>query len=612
MVELGECAAACVDTSAGVLRGELGASELRGAIAACGTARAAALARVGAAVASDEAADAVLARVDAGFIARAGAWHALVLARNVAFLAGDVDLARDEELPGAVPRPTVAGAWHRFDHFLGVYAIPRSVWFRDALRAGLALAAAVLLAQSLGVDHTFWVALGTLSVLRSSALATGQTALAAALGTGVGFAISSAVLAVVGLDRGALWVLLVVSIFFAGYLPQVGGFVAGQAAFTVFVVVLFNLVEPQGWHTGLTRLEDVMLGAAVSAVVALLFWPRRLEPLVRRLMGDAAGAAGELLVGTTARVMADGGGPDRAPTVTAEARARVALIELMNQLRRRPEQAEPWIARLGVVIHARGAADAMSVLPALVPGAAPSPTDPALQALAGRLTDAAAVVQADLAPGLGHPDRSRSPQVESATRDAAVARDRRLPGRHARRRPRAPGPRLGRRRRRDGRPPPLTLCAARSTATVLSRNAWERPQSASRCSGIQVPSRSRRCSAASVMRWPVPGRISTSPWPTSMRTMNDVSGGRSSSRSPWSSSSGTSSASAPASSQPADWVASVTIPAQCPPSTMPAWTATAPPNECPTVTNRRAPARDARSAAAATSWTHRTRSLGLR
>ena len=61
---------------------------------------------------------------------------------------------------------------------------------------------------------------------------------------------------------------LVGSIFLVGYLPGAGGFVAGQAAFTVFVVALFNLVEPLGWHTGLVRLQDVMLGAGVSAAVA--------------------------------------------------------------------------------------------------------------------------------------------------------------------------------------------------------------------------------------------------------------------------------------------------------------------------------------------------------
>jgi uncharacterized membrane protein YccC len=287
------------------------------------------------------------------------------------------------------------------------------------LRSGVALAAAVLLARSLGVDHAFWVALGTLSVLRSNALATGQSAIAASLGTGIGFGVSSAVLAVIGLHEGGLWVVLVLTVFLAGYLPQAGGFVAGQAAFTVFVVALFNLVDPQGWHTGLVRLEDVMLGASVSAVVALLFWPRRIEPLVARLTAAASDESGRLLAGTTEHVASDGVLPDRGPSVRAEARARAALIELIDQLRRRPDRAEPWIARLGVAIHARAASDAIARSPELVPGPRPDASNATFTAFFDQLTDAATLVESDLAPGTGHPDRARAPRIETATRSAA-------------------------------------------------------------------------------------------------------------------------------------------------------------------------------------------------
>jgi uncharacterized membrane protein YccC len=421
MTGLGEHAAACLEAAARVLRGDDPASALGAPLTGCDDARAAALQRVTAAVASDEPAAAVLARVDAGFIARAGAWPALVVARNTAFLAGDQELARGDHATTDLPEPVMAGPRQRFGRFLEQYAIPSSVWFRDALRAGIALSAAVLLARSLGVDHAFWVALGTLSVLRSSAVATGQTAVAASLGTGIGFAVSSAVLAVIGLDEGALWAVLVASIFLVGYLPGAAGFVAGQAAFTVFVVALFNLVEPLGWHTGLTRFEDVVLGAGVSAAVALLFWPRRLEPLVARLMGEVSVAAGALLAATTAQVTADRIEVDRNPTLRAEARARAALIELLDQYRRRPALAEPWVARFGVALHARAASDALTRLPNLVPGPTAPANDVLLVAFADQLADAATLVQADLGAGRGHPDRPRAPRVEASTRTAAAA-----------------------------------------------------------------------------------------------------------------------------------------------------------------------------------------------
>ena len=51
-------------------------------------------------------------------------------------------------------------------------------------------------------------------------------------------------------------------------------FVVGQASFTVFVVVLFNLLVPEGWATGLVRLENIALGVGVSVLAGALLWPR--------------------------------------------------------------------------------------------------------------------------------------------------------------------------------------------------------------------------------------------------------------------------------------------------------------------------------------------------
>src|SRR5262249_50376075 len=61
-----------------------------------------------------------------------------------------------------------------------------SISFRNALRAAVALSLAVLVVDLVGLDHAFWAVLGTLSVLRSNALATGRTALSAVAGTAFG------------------------------------------------------------------------------------------------------------------------------------------------------------------------------------------------------------------------------------------------------------------------------------------------------------------------------------------------------------------------------------------------------------------------------------------
>ena len=46
--------------------------------------------------------------------------------------------------------------------------------------------------------------------------------------------------------------------------PGSATFAVGQAAFTVTVAVLFNLLAPVGWKVGVLRIEDVALGCGVS------------------------------------------------------------------------------------------------------------------------------------------------------------------------------------------------------------------------------------------------------------------------------------------------------------------------------------------------------------
>ncbi len=149
-----------------------------------------------------------------------------------------------------------------------------SVWLQNSIRGAIALAIAVAIAAETGVQHSFWVVLGTLSVLRSNALSTGQNAFRAVLGTAAGFLIGAALLEAIGTDTTVLWILLPVSILVAGFAPAAISFAAGQAAFTVTLVILFNILVPQGWRVGLVRIEDVAIGCAVSLGVGTLLWPR--------------------------------------------------------------------------------------------------------------------------------------------------------------------------------------------------------------------------------------------------------------------------------------------------------------------------------------------------
>lgn len=167
------------------------------------------------------------------------------------------------------------------------HASLRSVWFVNSLRGAVALAAAVAIADLSSVQHGFWVVLGTLSVLRTNAASTGATALRALAGTAVGFAIGAALLLAIGSGSSALWAALPLAVLVAGYAPGTAPFAVGQAAFTVTVVILFNLLVPVGWKVGELRIEDVAIGCAVSVAVGSLFWPRGVASVVGDDLADA-------------------------------------------------------------------------------------------------------------------------------------------------------------------------------------------------------------------------------------------------------------------------------------------------------------------------------------
>ena len=100
----------------------------------------------------------------------------------------------------------------------------------------------------------------------------------------------------VGTTSWHLWVLLPLSVLVAGYMPEAVSFAAGQAAFTVMVVILFNIIQPVGWTVGLVRVEDIALGLRGGLVSGFLLWPRgasaQIRCRARRLLPPVGGCAG--------------------------------------------------------------------------------------------------------------------------------------------------------------------------------------------------------------------------------------------------------------------------------------------------------------------------------
>jgi uncharacterized membrane protein YccC len=241
---------------------------------------------------------------------------------------------------------------------------PSSPVLHASLRVGLGLGLAVLISRSLRLDHSFWVVLGSLSVLRTTVLATGRTTFQAIAGTSAGFAISALVMAAAGDRPAVLWSLLPVAIFLAAYAATAFGFVAGQAAFTVTVVILFNLIAPAGWRLGLVRVEDVAIGAGISLVVGLLLWPRGARGEFRRALAELFGSVGVFLGRAFDHTLQEGTRDEvvqaRAIAVRAHARAAEAFDRLLRE--RSARSPEPQVAASLVAAggHAVVAGDLLS------------------------------------------------------------------------------------------------------------------------------------------------------------------------------------------------------------------------------------------------------------
>ncbi|HEY6575389.1 MAG TPA: FUSC family protein, partial [Mycobacterium sp.] len=171
------------------------------------------------------------------------------------------------------------------------FVATRAVVVRNSLRTGLGLAVAVAVTHLFPVQHGFWVVLGAMSVLRSSALTTGTRVLRAVTGTGIGFVLGAIFIELMGIDPAVMWTMLPIVAFGSAYVPEVASFIAGQAMFTMMVLIIFNVIVPTGWSVGLIRVEDVLVGAMVGVVVSVLLWPRGASSAVSKAI-DAAAAVG--------------------------------------------------------------------------------------------------------------------------------------------------------------------------------------------------------------------------------------------------------------------------------------------------------------------------------
>ncbi|OBA71793.1 fusaric acid resistance protein [Mycobacterium sp. 1554424.7] len=178
----------------------------------------------------------------------------------------------------------------------------RSVAAHNGLRMGIGLALAIAVTHLHLLDRGFWVVVGTMLVLSSSALCTRNRVVQAVVGTALGIVLGGVLLAAVGADPVVLWLLMPVTVFGSTYLPRFVSLTAVQAMGALNLLIILGLTIPTGWRIGLVRVEDVAVGAAMGMGVSLVLWPRGATAAVSALIDAARDVNVRYLQAAVARV----------------------------------------------------------------------------------------------------------------------------------------------------------------------------------------------------------------------------------------------------------------------------------------------------------------------
>jgi uncharacterized membrane protein YccC len=159
---------------------------------------------------------------------------------------------------------------------------------------------------------------------------------------------------------------LPVAVFLATYAASALGFLVGQAAFTVLVIILFNLISPVGWRIGLARIEDVAVGTGVSVVAGLLLWPRGARGELGRAVAGLYRAVAAFLASSLNRVLerssAEEASRARSLAVQARDRAGEALDRFLTERGAKPLDRETGAFLVASGTHAIMMGDLINVI----------------------------------------------------------------------------------------------------------------------------------------------------------------------------------------------------------------------------------------------------------
>ncbi|RSS62695.1 FUSC family protein [Streptomyces sp. WAC06614] len=213
----------------------------------------------------------------------------------------------------AVPDPPPARFWYArtsapqlWWRRLAGHAERRSVYFQNAVRISLALAAARLVAGLDTLPHGFWAMLATLTLTRTTVRETRTTIRVALTGTLVGALVTAGLLALVSTHTTVYALALLPVMLVTFTLGPVKGVGWAQALFTLTVALVFAQLAHATWQLAELRLLDVLIGSAIGAVFGLLAWPRGGQDELRRSAAVLLRGAAEIVVATAESIAVGG------------------------------------------------------------------------------------------------------------------------------------------------------------------------------------------------------------------------------------------------------------------------------------------------------------------
>ncbi|WP_432139328.1 MULTISPECIES: FUSC family protein [unclassified Streptomyces] len=237
---------------------------------------------------------------------------------------------------------------------LSAHLTVRSVYFQNAVRVGLALAAARTVAGLDSLPHGFWAMLAALTLIRTTAEQTSAAVARALVGTLLGALAAAAMLVFAHGSTTAYVVVLPVIMLAAFWIGPTRGVGWAQGLFTLAVSAVFALLAPVTWQLAEFRFLDVLAGSAIGLVFGLLAWPRGAQKELRRDVAALLRAIGATIASTTS-VLTEvpvRGQPGRPSLPGALTLAEASFAQYQSEPQRPGTPSVDWHAALMAGHHA--------------------------------------------------------------------------------------------------------------------------------------------------------------------------------------------------------------------------------------------------------------------